>query len=64
METLLYAILLIGAAFALIAVRIIFVKDGEFKGTCATNNPMLKSEIGECTLCGRKDGEACANPES
>jgi hypothetical protein len=64
MESLIYAILLIGAAFALFAVRIIFVKDGEFKGTCATNNPMLKNEIGECSMCGKKAGEPCANPES
>ena len=30
MDTMIYAILLIGAAFTLFAVRIIFVKDGEF----------------------------------
>ncbi|KRP04424.1 MAG: hypothetical protein ABR95_00810 [Sphingobacteriales bacterium BACL12 MAG-120813-bin55] len=61
MDTMIYAILLIGAAFTLFAVRIIFVKDGEFKGTCATNNPMLKNEIGECTMCGKKAGEPCGD---
>jgi hypothetical protein len=61
MDTLIYAILLLGAAFTLFAVRIIFVKDGEFKGTCATNNPMLKNEIGECTMCGKKASEPCGD---
>ncbi|HAE14728.1 MAG: hypothetical protein H6548_00390 [Chitinophagales bacterium] len=64
MDSLIYAIILIGAAFFLFAIRIIFVKGGEFHGTCATNNPMLKNEVGECTMCGRKAGEPCGNPES
>ncbi|MFN3939143.1 MAG: hypothetical protein ACK4IY_01065 [Chitinophagales bacterium] len=63
MDTAIYAILLVGAAIFLFSIRIIFVKGGEFRGTCASNNPMLKNEIGECTVCGRKEGEPCANPE-
>ena len=59
MDTVLPAILVVGVCFALIALRIIFVKGGEFRGTCATNNPMLKNEIGECTVCGAKPGEEC-----
>ncbi|MBK6730326.1 MAG: hypothetical protein IPG60_04910 [Bacteroidetes bacterium] len=62
MSTLLYTILLIGAAIFLFSIRIIFVKGGEFRGTCSSNNPMLKNEIGECTVCGRAPGEACADP--
>lgn len=52
---------IIGLAFAGIALRLIFVKGGEFRGTCATNNPMLKNEIGECTVCGAKPEEECKN---
>ena len=53
------SILVVSISFALIATRIILVKDGEFKGTCSSNNPMLKNEIGECTVCGKKPGEEC-----
>ena len=35
----------------------------EFRGTCATNNPMLKDQVGECTVCGKKPGEECQMPE-
>ncbi len=63
MESLIYALVLVGAVFFLFSLRIIFVKGGEFRGSCSSNNPMLKNEIGECTVCGKKPGEACANPE-
>ncbi len=59
METILLAILILAVAFSGIAIKIIFKKDGEFVGTCATNNPMLKNEIGECTVCGSKPGADC-----
>lgn len=49
-------------SFALINIRHI-VTGNEFRGTCATNNPMLKSEIGECTVCGKKPEEECKMPE-
>lgn len=44
------------------AIRIVFQKNGEFRGGCASNNPMLRNELGECTLCG-KTPENCDNPE-
>ncbi|MBX2874847.1 MAG: hypothetical protein KTR30_22175 [Saprospiraceae bacterium] len=49
-------------SFALINIRHI-VTGNEFRGTCATNNPMLKSEIGDCTVCGKKPEEECKMPE-
>lgn len=51
-----------GISFLLINIRQI-VTGQEFRGTCATNNPMLKSEIGECTVCGKNADEACKMPE-
>ena len=60
-QVLLSAILIIGLAFIGIALRLIFVKGGEFRGSCASNNPMLKNEIGECTVCGAKPEEECKN---
>lgn len=49
-------------SFVLINIRQIFTGN-EFRGTCATNNPMLKNEIGECTVCGKSPGEECKMPE-
>lgn len=51
-----------GISFALINVRQIMTGN-EFRGTCATNNPMLKSEVGDCTVCGKKPDEECKMPE-
>ena len=51
-----------GLGFVLINIRHILTGQ-EFRGTCANNNPMLKDQIGECTVCGRKTGEACKMPE-
>lgn len=66
MQELLYTMLIIfgvfGISFLLINIRHL-VTGNEFRGTCATNNPMLKSEIGECTVCGRKPDEECKMPE-
>ena len=52
-----------GISFMLINLRQI-VTGQEFRGTCASNNPMLKSEIGECTVCGKKPDEECQMPEN
>ncbi|MDX1941031.1 MAG: hypothetical protein SFU99_10800 [Saprospiraceae bacterium] len=50
-------------AFTMINIRHIFTGQ-EFRGTCANNNPMLKSQIGECSVCGRKADETeCKMPE-
>ena len=51
-----------GLSFAMINIRHIFTGN-EFRGTCATNNPMLKKQVGECTVCGKKADEACKMPE-
>ncbi|RME92376.1 MAG: hypothetical protein D6772_16980 [Bacteroidetes bacterium] len=51
-----------GVSFALINIRQLLTGQ-EFRGTCATNNPMLKNKIGDCTVCGKKADEACKMPE-
>ncbi len=51
-----------GVSFVLINLRQVLTGK-EFRGTCATNNPMLKNEIGECTVCGKSADEACKMPE-
>lgn len=61
--TLIIVFALIGVSFLLINIRYIFTGQ-EFRGTCASNNPMLKNQIGECGVCGRKEGEECKQPET
>lgn len=60
--TFLIILFVFGISFAMINIRGI-VKGEEFRGTCATNNPMLKNQIGDCTVCGKKPEEDCQMPE-
>jgi hypothetical protein len=58
MATVLLGIGFIAVFFILMSVRLIFVKDGQFKGTCASQNPYLNKEGGTCGYCGKTvDGE-------
>lgn len=52
-----------GISFILINIRHI-VTGNEFRGTCATNNPMVKDKFGNCTVCGKVPEENCENNES
>ena len=56
------AVVLIGIAFAGIAVKIWAKKDGEFAGTCASNSPFLNKEGEACSFCGALPAEKCKNP--
>ncbi len=52
--------------FILMSVRLIFIKGGEFRGTCATQSPYLAKEGITCGMCGKVLGEgdtACGDPE-
>ena len=51
--------------FALMSVRLFFVKDGEFRGTCATQSPFLAKEGITCGYCGKVvgAGEDCGDPD-
>ncbi|MEM9917546.1 MAG: hypothetical protein AAF990_05585 [Bacteroidota bacterium] len=62
----LYVLLIVFGVFgvSIIMINIRHIVTGkEFRGTCATNNPMLKNQIGECTVCGKKPDEECKMPE-
>lgn len=52
--------------FILMSVRLLLLKKGEFKGTCASQSPFLNKEGATCGYCGKNvsQGEACGNPES
>jgi hypothetical protein len=62
MTTVLLAIGLISLFFIGMSVRLIFLKNGEFKGTCASQNPFLQKEGATCGYCGKTVG-TCENGE-
>ncbi|MFY0687831.1 MAG: hypothetical protein JXQ90_11730 [Cyclobacteriaceae bacterium] len=66
MATVFLAIGFIALFFIGMSVRLFLVKDGEFKGTCASQSPFLNPEGATCGYCGRevKPGEDCAEPTS
>lgn len=51
--------------FILMSVRLIFVKNGEFRGTCATQSPFLAKQGITCGYCGKTigEGDACGDPD-
>lgn len=67
MSQFLYTLVIIfgvfGVSFVLINLRHV-VTGNEFRGTCASNNPMLKDQVGECTVCGKMPEEECKMPEN
>lgn len=62
MEIFLISVGLIAIAFSGIAIKLIFKKNGEFSGTCASNNPLLNKEGESCSFCGAKPDEKCKKP--
>lgn len=59
MELVIVSVILLAIAFAGIAIKILVKKDGEFAGTCASNNPLLREEGASCTVCGARPEEQC-----
>ncbi len=56
MITVLLGIGIMGLFFVLMSVRLIFLKDGEFRGTCASQSPFLNKEGITCNVCGKEVG--------
>ncbi len=65
MMTFLFALGVFALFFALMSVRLFFVKNGEFRGTCATQSPYLAKEGIVCGYCGKTigEGESCPKAE-
>lgn len=65
MTTVLLGIGFVAVFFALMSVRLLFIKNGEFKGTCASQSPYLNKEGVSCSLCGRtvNPGDSCADSD-
>lgn len=66
MATVLLAIGFIAVFFIMMSVRLLFLKDGKFRGTCASQSPWLKKDGGSCGYCGKKieEGESCQKEDS
>ena len=55
----LITILMLLFVLAGIGIKMIFKKNGEFSGTCASQNPYLNQEGEACGLCGAMPDEQC-----
>tara|TARA_B110000263_G_C15199300_1_gene459881 strand:- start:196 stop:399 length:204 start_codon:yes stop_codon:yes gene_type:complete len=53
MELFIITFILISAAFAGIAIKIILKKNGQFSGTCASQSPFLNTQNKPCGICGK-----------
>lgn len=53
MKLVLVTIVLLGLAFAGIAIKIWAKKDGKFAGTCASQSPFLNKDGENCSYCGK-----------
>ncbi len=49
--------------FAGIGIKILLKKNGQFSGTCASQNPLLNKEGESCSLCGADPNEKCKNEQ-
>ena len=56
---------LLAVAVADISIKLWAKKDGEFAGTCASQNPMLNKDGETCGFCGKtpEQYEECSEPQ-
>jgi hypothetical protein len=59
MKLILISIVIIAVSIAGIAIKLLVKKNGQFSGTCSSNNPLLRDEVGSCGICGAKPNEIC-----
>ncbi|MDN4165547.1 hypothetical protein QWY31_08545 [Cytophagales bacterium LB-30] len=66
MVTILLAVGILAIFFVLLSVRLLFLKNGEFRGTCASQSPYLNKTGEACGFCGKVigEGEACGDPDA
>ena len=66
MITVFLGICFVALFFVGMSVRLIFLNKGEFKGTCASQNPFLNPEGAACGYCGKTviAGAPCEKNES
>ena len=54
---------MISLVFAGVGIKILLKKNGEFAGTCASQNPFLNKKGEVCGICGAMPEEKCKNEE-
>jgi len=57
LPTIYLTIFVLGISVFGMAIKIFLIPNGEFKGGCASNNPMLRDKVGACGVCGKTDFE-------
>ncbi len=62
--TFLISLLMITFVFAGLGIKILLKRNGEFSGTCASQNPFLNKENQNCGICGATPAEKCKNDMS
>ena len=62
-RVILLSIALLTLAVIGIAIKILLKKNGEFAGSCSSNNPMFQNEDGGCSYCGSTKDEICKKDE-
>ena len=60
MKLFLLAIVIVGSAVFGIAIKMIFIKGGEFQKSCGSIDPATGQKV-SCT-CGKPEEEQCDNP--
>ena len=53
MTTTIIAIICVAFFFIALSLRMILLKNGEFRGTCASQNRIMSSEGEACGYCGK-----------
>jgi hypothetical protein len=59
LQYMIITVALLAFAFAGIAIKLIFKKNGKFAGTCASQSPFLNPDGEVCGMCGAKPSEQC-----
>jgi rRNA maturation endonuclease Nob1 len=58
-KLMLLTLMMLGIAFAGIAIKLLVKKNGEFSGSCASKNPHLNPEGQACGYCGALPNQQC-----
>lgn len=62
LPVLLLTFVFLALGFAGLGIRMLFLKKGEFRGTCSSHNPLLAAKGVDCGTCpSRYKGECAAS---
>ena len=62
-STIILSVFLIAICFLGICIKILIKENGEFSGTCASNNPLLNKNGEKCSYCGAEPDDFCKKDE-